>query len=68
MTPAERNRLELAPLMPYLDELRASGGEPKIVWAANANGYRVGPVPADWEAPFETPPVEMPRMRRTVCR
>lgn len=45
-------RRELAPLMPYLDQLRAQGADVRIVWGANADGFKVGNVPPEWDAPF----------------
>jgi hypothetical protein len=41
--------------MPYLDELRAMGGEVKLVWAA-CGDFKVGPVPDGWADAFNEPP------------
>lgn len=65
MTPAERNRHEFPDFAQIVDEIRAAGGTAKILWAANSTGYQVGPVPAGWDEVFNTPPVDVPAVRRS---
>lgn len=47
-----------------MDDLRACGFDPKLVWAANPQGDRLGPVPEDWADIFADtkPPEPAPRM------
>lgn len=57
MTPAEKNRAAFPEFAAIADEIRSAGGTVKVNWMANAQGDRIGPVPADWAEPFKTPPV-----------
>lgn len=63
MTPAERNRAEFPEFVAIVDSLRARGAEVKVNWLAK-EGLTVGPAPANWAEPFDTPPVEVPEPRR----
>lgn len=55
MTPAERNRAEFPELAAIVDQLRAQGGEVKVLWMAK-DGLTIGPAPDNWADIFEDTP------------
>lgn len=48
MTEAQRNRAAFPEIARIVDEVRASGGTARLVWAANLSGDHLGPVPDNW--------------------
>jgi hypothetical protein len=56
-------RAEPTTIREALADLRARGFDPKLVWAANPEGDRLGPVPEGWDKDW--PEVaEAPRITR----
>lgn len=55
MTPAERNRAEFPELAAIVDQLRAQGGQVKVLWMAKP-GLTIGPAPDNWADIFEDVP------------
>lgn len=67
MSAADRNRAEFPDFVAIVDSLRARDGTVKVNWLAK-DGLTVGPAPANWAEPFDTPPVEVPAPVRRRAR